>query len=119
MKWEIARRYDVGVQALAKWNAMAPRDPLTPGKRLVIWTKAAERLSATNPANFTHPFSNSTRQRIGYTVRSGDSLALISQRFRVSVSNLQRWNKLRSGQYLQPGQRLTLYVDVTRQSGNI
>lgn len=118
--WSIARRYEVRVSELASWNAMAPRDPLVPGKRLVIWSKAEpQRVSAGNPAGFTHPFSSSTRQRIGYTVRNGDSLATISQRFRVSVDNLKRWNNLNSKKYLQPGQRLTLFVDVTRQSGNI
>ncbi len=120
--WSIARRYDVGVNALARWNGMAPRDPLMPGRKLVIWTGSGakeEVVAANNPAGFTHPFSSSTRQRIGYTVRSGDSLATISQRFRVSVDNLVSWNKLDSRKYLQPGQRLTLYVDVIRQSGNL
>jgi membrane-bound lytic murein transglycosylase D len=91
-----------------------------PGRKLVIWTDAAEeKVASTNPARFTHPFSSSTRQRIGYIVRSGDSLATISQRFRVSVDNVMRWNKLDGKKYLQPGQRLTLYVDVIRQSGNL
>lgn len=118
--WSIARRYDVGLNELARWNGMAPRDPLLPGHKLVIWTDAkADTVAATNPAHFSHPFSSSTRQRIGYIVRSGDSLATISQRFRVSVDNLISWNKLDGKKYLQPGQRLTLYVDVIRQSGNL
>ncbi|GAB4299440.1 MAG: LysM peptidoglycan-binding domain-containing protein [Thiohalomonadaceae bacterium] len=118
--WSIARRYDVGVNELARWNGMAPRDPLLPGRTLVIWTDAtAEVAAAANPARFSHPFSSSTRQRIGYTVRSGDSLHAISQRFRVSVDNLISWNKLDSKKVLRPGQRLTLYVDVIQQSGNL
>ncbi len=116
--WEIARRYGVSVTSLAKWNGMAPRDTLRPGQNLVIWTKTAQS-AAFNPADFTHPFDSNTRQRIGYTVRKGDSLARISQRFRVSVDSLKRWNKLSGEKYLQPGQRLTLYVDVTQQSGSI
>jgi membrane-bound lytic murein transglycosylase D len=98
---------------------MAPRDPLKPGKRLVIWTEDKSKVSTINPADFIHPFKQNTRQRIGYTVRSGDSLARISQRFRVSIDNVKRWNNLEGEKYLQPGQRLTLYVDVTRQSGSI
>lgn len=119
--WEIARRYDVGVQQLAAWNGMAPRDPLRPGIKLVIWTKEeVEKVSAINPANFVHPFEQTTTRRIGYTVRSGDSLALISSKFRVSISNLKRWNKkLHGKKYLRPGEKLTLYVDVRRQSGSI
>ncbi len=118
--WDIARKYEVGVRQLAKWNGMAPRDPLLPGTKLVIWTRDQEKVSAINPANFTHPFADDTTRRIGYIVRRGDSLARISQRFRVSISSLKRWNKkLDSDKYLQPGQRLTLYVDVRSQSGNI
>lgn len=117
--WDIARKYDIGVRQLAKWNGMAPRDPLKPGQKLVIWTKDEERVSAINPVRFVHPFEQTTHRRIGYTVRNGDSLALISQRFRVSIDNLKRWNKLEGKKYLQPGQRLTLYIDVKRQSGQI
>jgi len=117
--WDIARRYDIGVTQLAQWNGMAPRDPLKPGRKLVIWTRSEEKVSAINPADFVHPFEKTTNQRIGYTVRSGDSLARISQRFRVSIDNLKRWNRLDGEKYLQPGQRLTLYIDVKRQSGKI
>lgn len=117
--WDIARKYDIGVMQLAKWNGMAPRDPLKPGQKLVIWTKNQERVSAINPAAFVHPFEQNTHRRIGYTVRHGDSLARISQRFRVSVNNLKRWNRLEGKKYLRPGQHLTLYIDVKRQSGRI
>ncbi|MCW8917690.1 MAG: LysM peptidoglycan-binding domain-containing protein [Gammaproteobacteria bacterium] len=118
--WEIARKYDVGVQQLAKWNGMAPRDTLRPGSKLVIWAEEQQKVSAINPADFVHPFEESTLRRIGYTVRNGDSLARISERFRVSISKLQSWNKTLQGKrYLKPGDRITLYVDVKRQSGNI
>jgi membrane-bound lytic murein transglycosylase D len=50
-------------------------------------------------------------------VRKGDSLARISSRFKVTVTDLRKWNTLRKDRYLQPGQRLKLYVDVTRQTG--
>ena len=80
----------------------------------------ARQDSSINPADFVHPFEETTTRRIGYTVRNGDSLALISDKFRVSISSLKRWNKKLDGKkYLQPGERLTLYVDVKRQSGSI
>ena len=56
-------------------------------------------------------------QRVGYQVRRGDSLARIAQKFNVSVQQLLQWNKkVSKNKYLQPGQRLTVYVDVTRTS---
>ncbi len=119
--WDIAKKYSVEVQQLASWNGMAPRDPLRPGSKLVIWTKDKQKkVSAINPATFVHPFEKTTTRRIGYTVRNGDSLALISGKFRVSIDSLKRWNKkLQGKKYLKPGEKLTLYVDVKRQSGSI
>ena len=49
-------------------------------------------------------------------MRSGDSLSLIASRFRVSVNDLVRWNNIDKNNILRPGQKLTMYVDVTRQS---
>ncbi|MDZ7644064.1 MAG: LysM peptidoglycan-binding domain-containing protein [Woeseiaceae bacterium] len=39
--WSISRRYGVGMRELAGWNAMAPRDPLSIGQKLVVWTEKA------------------------------------------------------------------------------
>ena len=60
-----------------------------------------------------------TRQhdrKLRYTVRNGDSLYLIAQRFRVSIDQIARWNSIDKNKILRPGQRITMYVDVTSQS---
>ncbi len=46
--------------------------------------------------------------RIRYRVRSGDYLGKIAERYGVRVSQIKRWNGLRSDQ-LRIGQRLTIY----------
>ena len=46
----------------------------------------------------------------GYRVRRGDSLYLIADKFNVSINDIVSWNALDPGKYLQPGQKLTLYV---------
>ncbi len=113
--WDIARRYNVSHQALARWNGISPRDTLSLGQTLVIWQskgKASNTIAQLGP--FAAPPINS-RSSLRYQVRRGDSLALIAQRFRVSVADLRKWNTLDEG-YLQPGQRLQLFVDVTEQT---
>ncbi|MFL6870692.1 MAG: LysM peptidoglycan-binding domain-containing protein [Candidatus Azotimanducaceae bacterium] len=50
-------------------------------------------------------------RKIAYTVRVGDSLARIAKRFGVGITDLAKWNRLKVQEYLQPGQRLTVYVD--------
>ncbi|HFD79587.1 MAG TPA: LysM peptidoglycan-binding domain-containing protein [Gammaproteobacteria bacterium] len=104
--WDLSRQYKVSVRKLASWNGMAPGDPLRVGQKLVIWTR--EPVSA-NPGART--------RALYYEVRKGDSLSRISSRFKVSVADLRRWNHLPRGRYLKPGQKLKLYVDVTRQTG--
>jgi membrane-bound lytic murein transglycosylase D len=46
----------------------------------------------------------------GYRVRQGDSLYRIAGRFNVSINDIVDWNSLNPRSYLQPGQKLTLYV---------
>ncbi|VAW89753.1 Membrane-bound lytic murein transglycosylase D [hydrothermal vent metagenome] len=104
--WDISRKHKVSVRELAKWNAMAPKEPIRPGQKLLVWRKKSPDNSLSAPL-----------QIVNYKVRQGDSLARIAQKFRVSITDLQRWNSLNIKKYLQPGQRLTLHVDVIRQSG--
>lgn len=113
--WDLSRKYKVNVRALAKWNAMAPRDVLQRGQKLIVWTKTAQVASTRNITTLA-PRSKPIMQRINYVVRRGDSLARIASRFRVRITDLIRWNTIQKNKYLQPGQRIKLFVDVTRQS---
>lgn len=106
--WSIGRRYGVGTRELAAWNAMAPRDTLSIGQKLVVWTKGAA------PAG--GPMRNVTTRKLNYTVRRGDSLYLIANKFRITIADLVRWNDIDKNNILRPGQKLTMYVDVTQQS---
>ena len=109
--WSISRSYGVTTQALAKWNGMASIDTLRVGQKLVIWIKAKSNTAAsigqTRPGNELH--------MLRYTVRKGDSLYRIADKFNIAVTDIKRWNRV--GKYLLPGQKLKLYVDITSQSG--
>ncbi|MGX5202497.1 LysM peptidoglycan-binding domain-containing protein [Aliikangiella sp. IMCC44632] len=107
--WDISRLYKVNMRKLAAWNNMAPTDPLKVGQKLVVWTKQPTKLAS---------LSNSKKQtkKIYYKVRRGDSLARIANKFNVSLGSVKKWNrKMGNKKYLQPGDSLTLYVDITRQ----
>lgn len=106
--WSIGQRYGVGTRELAAWNAMAPRDTLSIGQTLVVWTKNGPVSGAAT--------TNRLTRKLHYTVRSGDSLSRIASRFRVRIADIARWNAIDTGKILRPGQKMTLYVDVRRQS---
>lgn len=110
--WTISQRYKVTTRQLAAWNGMAPRDTLSIGKKLVVWTNADVEAPRTSP---TQALGNTTR-KLHYTVRNGDSLYVIARRFRVGIDQIARWNNIDRNKILRPGQKLTMYVDVTAQS---
>ncbi|MEJ2042560.1 MAG: LysM peptidoglycan-binding domain-containing protein [Reinekea sp.] len=105
--WDLSRKFKVSVQSIARWNNMAPSDVLRPGQKLAIWVSSNSKVVATADT------SNGVVRKVGYVVRKGDSLYRIADKFNLRVSDIKRWNTF-SSKYLQPGDHLTLYVDVTR-----
>ncbi|MBL4827518.1 MAG: LysM peptidoglycan-binding domain-containing protein [Spongiibacteraceae bacterium] len=105
--WGIAKHHQVKVASLAKWNGIAPKDMLIPGQKLSIWTTTPVKQSKLAGGR------NAVVRKIGYKVRSGDSLAKIAQRFNLRIKDIVKWNAVNTKKYLYPGQKLTLHVDIT------
>jgi len=103
--WSLSKAHGATVGKIASWNGMAPKDPLKPGQKLVIWSKS--------------DLENKSREiirKIRYRVRNGDSLHRIADKFNVQVKDIKKWNQLNKKKYLQPGDELIIYVDVTQAS---
>jgi membrane-bound lytic murein transglycosylase D len=98
--WSIARAHSVALQTLASSNGISSDSTLTVGQVLDIPGTAT--LASTNAGAFA---SESTT----YVVRRGDTLSYIASRFRVSVSDLLGWNRLKASSIIKPGQRLVMY----------
>ncbi len=99
----IAKKFDTEVGLLREVNDIRG-SMIRAGDTLMIpmGSAWAASLAMATPAETT---------RRGYRVRRGDSLYRIAGRFKVSVDEIIAWNSLDPRDYLQPGQRLTLYVD--------
>jgi membrane-bound lytic murein transglycosylase D len=100
--WDISRSYKVTTKQIAKWNGFQTNNTLRLGQELTIWKTA--RVVNTNV----------TTRRVTYHVRTGDSLARIANKFNVKTDDLVRWNDLENTKYIKPGQKIKVYVDVTK-----
>lgn len=103
--WDLAKFYRVSASSIARWNNMAPKDVLQPNQVLVIWSDGVVKQASIDSPKIV--------RKVNYIVRSGDSLHRIADRFNIRVSSIGKWNRL-PNKYLQPGDRLVLYVDVTQ-----
>ena len=107
----IAERYGVGVSQVKQWNGLRGSN-LKVGQRLTIYPRRMPGAvsSANSPkvnANTSTTASNASDIKT-HTVRSGDSLWTISQKYPgITVANLQKWNGI-SGKNLKPGTKLKL-----------
>lgn len=93
---EIAQRFGVSMNKLMRVNQVGPKAKLRVGQRLIIPIPA-----------------DNTVKAIQYRVRQGDSLSVIAARFNVTAKQIRTWNVQNLTKYLQPGQQLQLYVDLT------
>lgn len=111
--WDIGRHYKVNSSSIAKWNGFAPRDTLKLGQKLIIWQKPVSSTINAKRVEASYGVDQAIMRNITYKVRRGDSFARIADKFNVSISDIERWNSLKRSNYLQPGQKLKLSVDVT------
>jgi membrane-bound lytic murein transglycosylase D len=109
--WAIARQHKVSEQQLRKWNGLSSDAPLLAGSQLTLWRSPTSK-QASNSVN--QPLPAPYIRKVGYTVRRGDTLSQIASKFSVNLNDVRKWNPLQQSENLLPGQRLTLYVDITK-----
>ncbi len=105
----IARQYGVSVAAIRSTNHLwgnflrVGQNLLIPiaGRRLVVRKAPQPRVALA---------SNQRRIKIIHTVRPGDTLWSIAARYRVYVSQLERWNVLNPHAVLRLGQRILIWA---------
>tara|TARA_B110000037_G_scaffold136313_1_gene154368 strand:- start:579 stop:1145 length:567 start_codon:yes stop_codon:yes gene_type:complete len=89
-----------------------------PKDKINIWVANQEVIEATLKTEKAQAEVKSVpepKSTTYYTVRSGDYLGRIANRYGCSVRQIQDWNNLR-GTFLRAGQRLTLYSDEVAQT---
>jgi membrane-bound lytic murein transglycosylase D len=104
---QLSLRYGVKINDIQRWNGLSADEPIKLGQKLNIWTdEIGSRPAKISAADAT---KNRVPKKVGYTVRNGDSLTAIADKFNVEVADIMRWNQVNPRVLLQPGQRLTLF----------
>lgn len=105
---KIARQYGVGISQIKQWNGLRNNN-LRIGQRLTIYPRGTVTPPKTTASSSQTPATKTnTAGKSTYTVKKGDSLWSISQKFPgVSVDNLKKWNNL-SGNNLKVGMILAV-----------
>ncbi len=106
---KIANRYGVSVKSIKKWNRLRS-SRLRIGQRLTIYPRRLPGISKHKTVKkHTKKQTPKGKYQI-YTVKNGDSLWLIAQKFsKVSVQNIKDWNNIWSVKSLKPGTKLKIY----------
>ncbi|MBR2981371.1 MAG: LysM peptidoglycan-binding domain-containing protein [Odoribacter sp.] len=117
----IARRYGVTTADLRYWNNLNKRLTIRVGQKLAIYVPSSKAAQYSGSAKIEGTVSNNVEAPqvsdvdsagyATYTVRRGDNLWEIARKFPgVTVSDIQKWNSLKSSSKLSIGQKLKIKV---------
>ena len=106
--WAIANKYGISTTDLISWNNIK-NNMIHPGDVLIV-SKSAAGSGNSNSGNTGSTTTPATGTK--YTVKSGDSVWAIANKYGISMANLVKWNSIRNN-FIYPGQVL-----VVSQSGS-
>jgi len=101
----IAKKFSVGLARLKEVNGITPRARAMPAT-LVVPANGAPDLGRL-PIMYAPPIALPGPRRFTHTVKAGETLPGIASRYRVSVQDLRRWNRIGR---LTAGQKLTIHT---------
>ncbi|OGB65467.1 MAG: hypothetical protein A2Y94_03475, partial [Caldithrix sp. RBG_13_44_9] len=112
--WEIAGKYGVEVHQIRSWNGLSGSRNIYPNQKLNTWLPAGA--APTEPTLQNKETAASTKARVDqnednrvviYTVKEGDTLWDIANRYGVSIRDIKTWNK-RQSNLIKPGDELKI-----------
>ena len=101
--WTIARKYRISIHDLVAVNKIRNRSMIRIGQKLTIPVPGMNIASI--PRTQMQGYN-----KITYKVRRGDTLGHIAEDYGTRASNIRKWNSLKYGQPIYPGQKLTLWM---------
>jgi membrane-bound lytic murein transglycosylase D len=90
----IAKKYHVLVSSIKKWNKLKG-DVVHPGQRLVIYRSGGSSSSSSVSKSSSSSQSKSTTTTRTHTVKKGETLSSIANKYGCTVAQLKQWNNLK------------------------
>lgn len=119
----LASKYGVSASALEKTNHIT-KDQIFAGQKITLpgttktttkTTTKANAAAATTTKLASTSTTKATTSKTTYTVKSGDTLWAISSKYGVTVSQIQKWNNLKSDS-IATGQKLVISASAAKTS---
>jgi len=131
--FNISRKYGVTPNELASWNKLNAKSTLKTGQQLTVYREPPQSSNA-NPSQSKQTATKNASVQIKtkdqaqsgtekntpkattYTVKKGDTLHSIAQRFKVTVAQLRDWNHLKANDSINLGQTIIVVSADKKQS---
>lgn len=101
--WNVSQRFGVDKDDILSWNKLSSKAAIKPGQTLTI-KKSNGSVTVASAAPVI--------KQISYTVKAGDTLAQISKKFHVDVTDLRKWNNVPKNRAdIKPGSKLKVMIE--------
>ena len=107
--WAIANKYGISMADLISWNNIK-NNLIHPGQVLIVSKDATDNNnsnSGNNNSNNNNGGTTTPTNGTKYTVKAGDSVWAIANKYGISMTDLVKWNNIRNN-FIYPGQVLVV-----------
>jgi len=101
---EIAEMYKTSIKNIKRWNGLR-NDIIRIGQKLEIFTKGSKIKEYSKK-------KNNVSKKIYYTVKYGDTLSQIAEKYGIGLSKIKRWNNLSNSDKIVVGQKLLIWSPI-------
>ncbi|HBR82523.1 MAG TPA: muramidase, partial [Enterococcus sp.] len=108
--WGISNKYGITMAQLIEWNNIK-NNFVYPGQQLIVSNGGSSNTGAntgnTSGSNSSNSSSSNTASGTKYTVKAGDSVWSVSNKYGITMAQLIQWNNIQNN-FIYPGQQLTV-----------
>ena len=112
--WAISNKFGITMDQLIQWNNIQ-NNFIYPGQQLIVSNGGSSNAGAntgsntgnTSGSSSSSSSSSNTASGTKYTVKAGDSVWSVSNKYGITMAQLIQWNNIQNN-FIYPGQQLTV-----------